>query len=80
MASETSVFSATGLSFFFQHPNFWMNCDVGFLFYFEKMIFLDFFDMYLLIFDINSQYLVRFSPYFVTVWVQSQPLERIVGK
>ena len=35
------------------------------IFYFEKMTFLDFFDMYLMIFDINSQYLVRFSQYLV---------------
>ena len=32
---------------------------------FEKMSFLDIFDMYLMIFDINSQYLVRFSQYLV---------------
>ena len=39
---------------------------VGF-FDFEKMTFLDFFDMYLMIFDINSQYLVRFSQYLVKI-------------
>ena len=44
----------------------WMIFDVGF-FYFEKMTFLDFFDMYLMIFDINSQYLVRFSQYLVKI-------------
>ena len=38
----------------------WMIFDVD-VFYFEQMTFLDFFDMYLMIFDINSQYLVRFS-------------------
>ena len=42
----------------------WMSFDVGF-FYFEKMTFLDFVDMYLVIFDINSQYLVRISQYLV---------------
>ena len=35
------------------------------IFYFEKMTFLIFFDMYLMIVDINSQYFVRFSQYFV---------------
>ena len=34
---------------------------------FEKMTFLDLFDMYLMIFDINSQYLVRFSQYLVKI-------------
>ena len=42
----------------------WMIFDVGF-FYFEKMTFLDFFDMYLVFFGINSQYLVRFCQYLV---------------
>ena len=37
----------------------WMNFDVG-LFYFEKMTFLDFVDMYLVNFDINSKYLSKF--------------------
>ena len=44
----------------------WMIFDVGFL-YFEKITFLDFFDMYFVIFDINSQYLVRFSQYLVKI-------------
>ena len=44
----------------------WMNFDVGF-FYFEKMTFLDLFDMYLLFFDMNSQYFVRFSQYLVKI-------------
>ena len=38
--------------------------DVGFV-DFEKMTFLEFFDMYLMIFDINSKYLVRFSQYLI---------------
>ena len=38
----------------------WMILDVGF-FYFEKMTFLEILNMYLMIFDINSQYLVRFN-------------------
>ena len=44
----------------------WMIFDVGF-FYFEKMTFLDFFDMYLLIFDINNQCLAKFSQYLVKI-------------
>ena len=42
----------------------WMIFDVGF-FYFEKITFLDILNMYLMIFDINSQYLVKFSQYLV---------------
>ena len=34
-------------------------------FFSEKMTSLDVFNMYLVIFDRNSQYLVRFSQYFV---------------
>ena len=41
----------------------WMIFDVGF-FDFEKMTFLDIFDMHLIIFDINSHYLVEFCRYF----------------
>ena len=36
--------------------------DVGF-FDFEKMMFLEIFDMYLMIFDINSKYLVKIHQY-----------------
>ena len=39
----------------------WLIFDVGF-FDFEKMAFLDIFDMYLMIFDINSQYFVKIRP------------------
>ena len=42
----------------------WMIFDVGFV-YFEKITFLDFVDMYLMFFDINNQYVVRFGQYFV---------------
>ena len=41
---------------------FWMIFDVGF-FYFEKMTFLKILNMHLMIFDINNQYLVKFSQY-----------------
>ena len=34
-------------------------------FCFEKMTFLDVFDMYLMIVDLNSQYVVRFGQYLV---------------
>ena len=44
----------------FSASKFWMIFDVDF-FYFEKMTFLDCFDMYLMGFDINTQYLVRFG-------------------
>ena len=44
----------------------WMIFDVGF-FYFEKMTFLDVFDMYWMFFDINSKYVVRFSQYLVKI-------------
>ena len=44
----------------------WMIFDVGFV-DFKKMTFLDIFDMYRMIFDINSQYLVRFSQYLVII-------------
>ena len=37
------------------------------LFFSEKMTLLENFDMYLMIFDINSQYLVRFSQYLVKI-------------
>ena len=33
----------------------------------EKMIFLDFLDMHLMIVDINNQYFVRISQYFVKI-------------
>ena len=33
----------------------------------EKMTSLEIFDMYLMIFDINNQYLVRFSQYLVKI-------------
>ena len=33
----------------------------------SKMTFLEVFDMYLTIFDINSQYLVRFNQYLVKI-------------
>ena len=42
----------------------WICFDVGFV-YFEKMTFLDLFDMYLMFFDTNSKYLVGFSQYLV---------------
>ena len=42
----------------------WMIFDAGF-FDFEKMTLLEVFDMYLMFFDINSQYLVRFNQYLV---------------
>ena len=38
----------------------WMIFDVGF-FFFEKMTFLEILNMYLMIFDIHSKYLGRFS-------------------
>ena len=44
-STSVSIFSAS---------NSWEMFDVGFV-YFEKMTLLDFFDMYLLMFDINSQ-------------------------
>ena len=44
----------------------WMIFDVGFL-YFEKMTFLDLLNIYLMFFDINSQYFVRFSQYLVKI-------------
>ena len=44
----------------------WMIFDVGF-FYFEKITFLDVFDMNFVFFHINNQYLVRFSQYFVKI-------------
>ena len=34
---------------------------------FEKMTFLEIFYMYLMIFDMDSQYLVRFSQYLVKI-------------
>ena len=34
---------------------------------FENMTFLDLFDMYLMNFDISSQYLIRFSQYLVNI-------------
>ena len=37
-------------------------------FYFEKITFLEIFDMYLVNFDINSKYLVKFSQYFVKIY------------
>ena len=37
------------------------------VFYFEKMTFLEMLNMYLMIFDINSQYLGRFSQYLVKI-------------
>ena len=43
-----------------------MIVDVDF-FDFEQMTFLDFFDMYLLIFDITSQHFVRFSQYLLNI-------------
>ena len=47
------------------YDKFWVIVwSVGF-FYFQKMTFLDFFDMYLLIFDMNSQYFVEFNQYLV---------------
>ena len=46
----------------FLAPASWMIFDVGF-FDFEKMTFLVFLNMYLVIFYINSNYLVRFSQY-----------------
>ena len=42
-------------------------------FYFEKMTFLEIFDMYLMIFDINNQYLVRFSQYLININQYSEP-------
>ena len=44
----------------------WMIVDAGFV-YFEKMTFLDLFDMRLIFFDINSQYFVRFSTHVVKI-------------
>ena len=38
----------------------WMIFDVGF-FYFEKLTFLDLFDMYFVFFAINNTYLVMFG-------------------
>ena len=35
------------------------------VFYFEKMTFLNCFDMYLMHFDINNQYLAKLSQYLV---------------
>ena len=44
----------------------WMIFDVGFV-YFEKITFLDCFDIHFVIFDINSQYLAKISQYLVTI-------------
>ena len=44
-----------------------MICVVGFL-YFEKIAFLDLFDMHLMIFDIHSQYLVNIWSDLVNIW------------
>ena len=44
----------------------WMIVVVGF-FDLQKMTFLDLFDMYLMFFYINSQYLVRFSQYLIKI-------------
>ena len=38
---------------------FFLRC----IFYFEKMTFLDFVDMYLMIFDITIQHFIRFNQY-----------------
>ena len=44
----------------------WMIFDVDFL-YFEKITFLDLFDMYLVIFDTNCQYFIKFCQYVVKI-------------
>ena len=44
----------------------WVFFDDGF-FDFEKIKFLDVFDMHLMIFDIDSKYLVRFGQYLVKI-------------
>ena len=53
----------------------WMIVDVGF-FILRQNTFLDVFDMYLVIFDINSQYLVRFSQYLVNILGQGPKTNR----
>ena len=50
----------------FSALKFWMIFEVGFV-YFEKITFLNLFDMYLVNFDINNQYLVRFSQYLIKI-------------
>ena len=50
------------VSTFLSASKSWMIFDVGF-FDFEKMTFLEIFDMYWMIFDINSQYLAGFKDY-----------------
>ena len=58
------------------------SCEVlgvGF-FDFEKMTFLEFFDMYFVVFIIFGQYLVIYSQYLVSIWsifgpLYSYPLE-----
>ena len=47
----------------------WIIFDVGF-FDFEKMTSLDFFDMYLMMFDINSQYFVNIWSNLVNIWLK----------
>ena len=43
----------------------WMTFDTDFLF--RKNVIPGFFDMYLMIFDIRSQYFVRFNQYLVKI-------------
>ena len=48
-------------------------------FFSEKMTSLDFFDMFLVIFDINSQYLVRFSRYLAKNGAPHMPITPAVS-
>ena len=51
-------------------------CGALFFFYFHKMTFLDFVDMYLMIFDINCQYLAKFSQYLASGEFERQDYSR----
>ena len=48
--------------------NFGWSCGALFFFYFQKMTFLNFFDMYLIFVDINSQYLINIWSNLINMW------------
>ena len=49
-------------------------------FYFQKITFLEIFDMYLVIFDINSQYLIEFNQYLSKINQYSPNLDFLCQK